>query len=159
MKTRNKTCCFTGHRSLSPKAWETLPMQLEQTLGSLIQSGVKFFGAGGARGFDTLAAQTVIKLRETYPQIKLALVLPCQNQTHGWSREEIYQYSWVMSQADKVVYTSQEYFPGCMHKRNRYLVDNSGVCVCYLSHTGGGTAYTVDYAKKQGLLVLNLAKK
>ncbi len=61
------------------------------------------------------------------------------------------------AQADKVVYTSQEYTRGCMFKRNRYLVDNSGVCVCYLARDAGGTAYTVNYAKRQGLEIINLA--
>lgn len=47
---------------------------------------------------------------------------------------------------------------GYMHKRNRYLVDNSSVCVCYLTEDTGGTAYTVNYAIKSGLKVINTAK-
>ena len=39
-------------------------------------SGYLYFGAGGALGFDTLAAQTVLDLKKDYPQIKLILVLP-----------------------------------------------------------------------------------
>ena len=62
------------------------------------------------------------------------------------------------AQADKVVYTAQQYTPGCMHRRNRHLVDNSGVCVCYLTRNSGGTAYTVNYAKKQGVNVFNIAE-
>lgn len=49
------------------------------------------------------------------------------------------------------------YFKGCMHKRNRHLVDNSGYCICYLTRTQGGTAYTVDYALERGLPVINIA--
>ena len=45
-----------------------------------------------------------------------------------------------------------------MHKRNRHLVDNSSVCVCYLNKENGGTAYTVDYAGKKGLEIINLVK-
>ena len=44
-----------------------------------------------------------------------------------------------------------------MHKRNRHLVDNSSVCVCYLNKENGGTAYTVRYAGKKGLEIINLA--
>ena len=57
-----------------------------------------------------------------------------------------------------MVYTAQQYARGCMHKRNRHLVDNSSVCVCYLNRESGGTAYTVDYAEKQGLEIINLAR-
>ena len=57
-------------------------------------------------------------------------------------------------QGIKPLYQSQ----GCMHKRNRHLVDNSSVCVCYLNKENGGTAYTVDYAGKKGLEIINLVK-
>ncbi len=122
----------------------------------LIQSGVRYFGAGGARGFDALAAQSVLRLRERYPHIKLILVLPCKSQTRGWRKEDIQTYETIMAAADKITYTSQEYTPGCMHKRNRHLVDHSGICICYLRSSTGGTAYTVDYARKNGVPVINL---
>ena len=35
----------------------------------------------GALGFDTIAAQAVLSVKETYPEVKLILVLPCENQT------------------------------------------------------------------------------
>ena len=31
------------------------------------------------------------------------------------------------------------------------------VCVCYLNRESGGTAYTVRYAKRKGLEIINLA--
>ena len=68
-------------------------------------------------------------------------------------------YSIRMKQANKVVYTSQEYTRDCMFKRNRHLVDYSSVCICYLNKSTGGTAYTVEYAKKRGLQIINLAEK
>ena len=45
-----------------------------------------------------------------------------------------------------------------MHRRNRYLVDHGCVCVCYLTGDSGGTAYTVRYAEKQGLEIINIAQ-
>ena len=68
-------------------------------------------------------------------------------------------YESIKEQADKVVYTSEEYTRGCMHKRNRHLVDNSSVCICYLTESTGGTAYTVNYAKEKGLMTINVAEK
>ena len=53
-----------------------------------------------------------------------------------------------MKAADKVVYTSQDYYSGCMHKRNRHLVDNSSRCICFLNEKTGGTFYTVNYASE-----------
>lgn len=127
-------------------------------LESLIEYGYCFFAAGGALGFDTIAAQTVLELKKQHPQIKLILVLPCLSQTKSWSDTDKQIYEQIKGQADKVVYTSQEYTQGCMHKRNRHLVDNSSVCVCYLSKTSGGTAYTVEYARSKGLRIINIAE-
>lgn len=147
---RDYTCCFTGHRALPPEERGAIAYQLEQTVIMLIQAGIRFFGAGGARGFDTLAAQTILKLRRKYPHIKLILVLPCLSQTQGWQDEDIKVYESINTAADKVTYTSEKYTQGCMHKRNRHLVDHSSICVCYLTEDRGGTAYTVNYAKKAG---------
>ena len=152
------TVCFTGHRKMPPEQMDTLARQLKEELTNLIKNGYIYFGAGGALGFDTLAAQTVLELKRNYPHIKLILVLPCLSQTRGWSAVDVEIYENIKRKADKVVYTSQEYTRGCMHKRNRHLVDNSSVCVCYLTEGTGGTAYTVDYAKKNNLTVINLGE-
>lgn len=57
-----------------------------------------------------------------------------------------------------MVYTSQEYHRGCLFQRNRYLVDHSAYCVCYLLQERTGTSYTAQYAREQGLEVRNLAQ-
>lgn len=138
---------------------DTLARRLKTILIDLIENGYQYFGAGGALGFDTLAAQTVLELKSEYPQIKLILVLPCLSQADSWGTYDKEIYERIKSAADKAVYTSKEYTKGCMHKRNRHLVDNSSVCICYLTEVSGGTAYTVEYAKKKGLLVINTAEQ
>lgn len=155
--TRNKTCCFTGHRTLPPQAQAQIVSRLEPILIDLIHSGVHYFGTGGALGFDTLAAQTVLRLRDRYPQIKLILVLPCRSQANNWQETDVNTYNAIKQAADKVVYTSETYTPDCMYKRNRHLVDHSSICICYLTQRRGGTFYTVNYAKTQGLHIINLA--
>lgn len=154
---REQTCCFTGHRQIPPGVQAEIKGKLERVITDLYQKGIRCYEAGGALGFDALAAKTVIHLREKCPGMELILALPCLTQTRGWKPEDIAEYERIKTQADKVIYTAQQYTPGCMHKRNRHLVDHSGVCVCYLTREKGGTAYTVNYAKKQGLNVVNTA--
>ena len=157
-KKRMQTCCFTGHRELPPEEQAEIANRLECVISAQYQKGIRYDGAGGALGFDALAARTVIRLRESYPDMKLILVLPCLTQTRGWRPEDVAEYERIKAQADKVVYTAQQYTRGCMHRRNRHLVDNSGVCVCYLNRDSGGTAYTVRYAKEKGLEIVNLVQ-
>lgn len=154
---KERTACFTGHRTIPFLQRRKIEKRTEEALIEAIKQGYQFFGAGGALGFDTLAAQTVLRLRKTYPQIKLILVLPCLSQTRGWRPEDIAEYERIKAAADKVVYTSQEYTRDCMFKRNRHLVDNSSLCIAYLTENTGGTAYTVDYARSKGLIIRNVA--
>ena len=155
----NNSCFFTGHRVIpADKRNEIKKAVMLHCINLIDNCGVTDFIAGGALGFDTLAAQTVLKLKKEYPHIKLILVLPCLSQTKGWREEDIQIYETIKAAADKVVYTSQQYTRDCMHKRNRHLVDHSGVCICYLTESNGGTAYTVNYANKHGLKIINLAE-
>lgn len=158
VRAKNRTCCFTGHRILPDAQIETIKKRLEHEIEHLIQQGVLYFGCGGALGFNTLAAQAVLRFRTLYPQIKLILVLPCRGQESSWKEQDKSIYNQIKMQANKVVFTSEDYYTGCMFKRNRRLVDESGWCICYLSHRGGGTAYTVSYALKKGLQIINLFK-
>lgn len=68
-------------------------------------------------------------------------------------------YDEIKESADKVIYTFKEHTRGCMHKRNRYFVDSSSVCVCYLTESTSGTLYTVSYVNKKESLVINVAEK
>ena len=154
---KNQTCCFTGHRKIPSDEYTDIAERTQEEIIKLINNGYRYFGAGGAIGFDTLAAWIVLKLKSDYPHIRLILVLPCREQTRGWSEKDKKIYNQILDDADKVVYTSENYNRGCMFKRNRHLVNNSSVCICYLTEQSGGTAYTVKYAKTHGLRVINAA--
>ncbi|MEG2719542.1 MAG: SLOG family protein, partial [Clostridia bacterium] len=124
---------------------------------SLIEAGYCYFGTGGALGFDTLAATAVLELKQAYPHIKLILVLPCLEQAIGWTEQSIATYEEIKNRCDKCTYTSKHYDSSCMQKRNRHLVDHSSVCIAFLTKNSGGTAFTVDYAEKQKVRVVNIA--
>lgn len=153
---RDKTACFTGHRKIPTEQYAEINQRLINAIIGLIDEGYIYFGTGGALGFDTMAAQAVIALKMQYPYIRLILILPCISQADSWSVHEREVYEAMKRQADKIVYISTEYTKGCMHKRNRHLVDSSSACICYLTKPGGGTAYTVEYARKRGLKIINI---
>jgi len=158
MNQKEKTCCFTGHRNIPVSEYQNIKRKLRETIKNLAERGIIYYGAGGALGFDTLAAQAVLSLQTEFPQLRLILVLPCLSQTQGWPEKERQVYEEIKAQAAKVRYVSEKYTPDCMYRRNRHLVKYSGVCICYMNRSTGGTAYTVNYAKQQGLEIINLAQ-
>lgn len=153
---RPYTACFTGHRTVPIVKRPIVKERLKETVESLIRQGYLYFGAGGAMGFDTMAAECVLELREKYPNIKLILVLPCRDQTAKWSEKDVQKYNEILGLCDKITYVSEYYTDGCMLERNRRLVDGSSVCIANKTRERGGTAYTVNYAYKSDVEVINL---
>lgn len=159
MIPRDKICCFTGHRNLPARTLPDLKRRLADAIELLIGQGVCCFAAGGARGFDALAAREVLKKRERYPHIKLILVLPFEGQEASWREEDRQEFWAIRRRADKVAVLAPRYEQGCYFARNRRLVEESGTCLCYLTRERSGTGMTVRYAERQGLRVLNLAER
>lgn len=153
------TCSFTGHRKIGCAAYSSLGRQLFTKITQLIQKGYTFFCSGGALGFDLLAAQTVIRLKEDFPSIRLCMILPCRNQDKFWTEAQKAEYQAVLRNADEVIYTSEAYYRGCMLKRNRIMVDASSYVLAFLENETGGTKYTVDYAVKHGITLEFLSSK
>ena len=151
-----ETVCFTGHRDIPRDHAFSLPRVLERELITLVERGATVFRAGGAVGFDTVAALKVLELREIYPQIELELILPCRNQTERWPEAEIRTYEYILDKADRHEFLFERYVSGCMLERNRRLVKGSDVCVAYCYQNRGGTLYTMTHALKEGLEVINL---
>ena len=154
---KEKTVCFTGHRVISAEDMPVVMSRLYSLMAEHILRGYKNFICGGAVGFDTLAAESVIGFKARFPHIKLILCLPCRDQTAKWaSVSDLAKYKEILGKADEVEYIQPFYTDGCMHKRNRWMVDNSSVCVSFLKQRRGGTLYTYNYAKKSGLEIYNL---
>ncbi len=153
----NGFCAFSGHRSLPREEIPRLRELLCREIGAQADAGRFGFLCGGAMGFDTLAAEAVLSTRARRPEITLTLALPCPGQHLRWPAAAQRRFTEILEQADEVVYVSPEYHRFCMLQRNRFLVDHSGLLICYLTQERGGTAYTVSYALKQGVPVTNLA--
>lgn len=156
---KNTTVCFTGHRDIPTEQRKEILKALARTIGELYLEGYRTFCAGGALGFDTLAAAVVLVLKKKRDDVRLHLVLPCPDQTKGWKQADIDMYDSIKNEADEISYTAPRYERGCMHARNRQLVENSSACVAYMTHQTGGTAYTVSYAKQQNLRIINVAER
>ena len=77
---------------------------------------------------------------------------------NDWNEEDIESYNYLLKKADSVIVLHDKYKRGCYYSRDRYLVDNSSVCISYQKRKKCGTAYTVDYALKKEIKILNTAE-
>lgn len=153
-----KTCAFTGHRILSENICDLRAALTEQIKHLILDYNINEFTCGGARGFDMLAAEAVLSLKAEFPMLRLVMVLPCKDQDKYWSEKDKLRHAYILAGADDIIYLSETYDDTCMLKRNRYLIDNCSVCLCYKKSKRGGTAYTVKYAQKHNKHIINLAE-
>jgi uncharacterized phage-like protein YoqJ len=155
--TRAHTCCFTGHRVFARSHADQIRPMLERAVRTLIAGGYYRFVAGGALGFDTVAAETILSLRDEFQSLRLVVVAPFLGQAKGWREADRFRYERICSAADDLQILGAGYHRGCMRVRNQAMVDMSSFCLAYLNHRPSGTAQTVDYAFQNGLPVVNIA--
>ena len=144
---REKAVAFTGHRDLQR---DFNKKELEFIIEEYILNGKDTFLIGMAVGFDTVCFKVVEGLKKRYKNIKIIACVPCENQQKNFTYSQKLEYARMIKNADQVIMVSKEYTPYCMQKRNMYMVDNCSVLIAYLRRNSGGTANTVNYAKKQG---------
>lgn len=158
---REYSCFFTGHRYIKKIAEPSIRKAVRSEAERLINDeGVVDFIAGGALGFDTIAAKEIISLKEKYDYIKLHLYLPCFNQMENWNERDKYTGRMIMSYCDSKTYiTEGNYVTGCMHLRNKQMAKDAKFCIAYMTKPQSGTAYTVSCAEDFGGIVINIANE
>lgn len=161
------SCAFTGYRPEKfpfefdeySSEYKNFENDLTSAIINAANSGCKVFYSGLARGFDIVAAELVIMLRETGRDIKLHCVMPFKNQFDGWEIKWQLRYLRVVKSADDITVLSDSYFPGCYNNRNKFMIDRSDTVITYFDGQKGGTASTIRMAEKNGLYIMNIAEE
>lgn len=162
--SKERSCCFTGHRvqklpwgsNESDPRCAALRIRMYDTAETLYEKGIRHYICGMAQGCDMLFCEEVLKLREDRAGITVEAALPCKGQDARWLPSYQRRYWDLLEQCDYVTFLSEEYTEDCMRRRNEYMVDHSRVLVAAFSGRHGGTMQTVNYAKRQGLDVIQL---
>lgn len=158
------TCTFTGYRP-EKLPWKynensdrctKLKKKIYDITDALYFAGIRHFICGMAKGCDIFFAEAILKLQMKYDDITLEAAIPCETQTKGWNKAEKERYIDILSKCDYKTVLQKEYTRDCMLKRNRYMVKNSSVLVAVFDGKAGGTSYTIDYAKKLNLEIIEI---
>ena len=162
MTKEQQTCCLTGHRIIPPGEQNKIMVRARNILLRLIrEKNVRYFGVGGAVGFDMLAAEFLLDLKaHKEQQLKIISVLPYPGwrETGDWTDELRKREEQILRACDKVIYVRQEYEKNVFLLRDRKLVDGSAYCVSYCNRPRTGTAYTVRYALDHGVKAFNASR-
>lgn len=86
------------------------------------------------------------QLRKEYPDIFVAVVLACIPKGKRGHRD-----------TGDTMYPEIEGHPKfAIERRNKWMIDISNYCLCYIDHTWGGAYKFARMAKRCGLQVINL---
>ena len=157
---REKTCSFTGHRpeklpwrdnEEDPRCLE-LKARLAEAVEAAYDRGMRHFLCGMARGADFYCCEAALALRDRRPGVTVEAVIPCEEQAARWREQDRRRYFSLVERCDYETMVQHRYTHGCMQRRDRYMVDRSGLLIAaYDGMTLGGTMYTLTYAMRQGL--------
>ena len=108
---------------------------------------------GSHGSFDSIVLKALRELKQAYPHICYNVVLaymPGEKQSY-----EIYDPTETL--LPEGIETAPKRF--AISWRNKWMVRESQIVVCYIDHTWGGAAQFVKYAKNQGKEIINLAEQ
>ncbi|MCI9272981.1 MAG: DUF1273 domain-containing protein [Clostridiales bacterium] len=161
------TACFSGYREEKfpfplrdgNQPFDRLKRDLTAAILEAVDQGYGDFYTGACYGFDILAGEAVLAVRDKLSQpIHLLAAIPFENQAQLWSEHWRDRYYSMLERSDRVITLQPRYTRGCFQKRNQYMIDRSNLLICYHNGTGGGTDSTVRSAERQGRYVINLCK-
>lgn len=164
MRGRQSACCFTGHRP-AKLPWGNdeldirclaLKARLRAAVECAILEGTEHFICGMAEGCDLYFCEIVLELKGRYPHVTLEAALPCPTQADKWSEASRARYRALLSRCDYETMVQEAYTPGCMQRRNRYMVDHASLLIAAHDGLPGGTRYTIEYALRRGLQVVDI---
>lgn len=163
--THADTCCFTGHRPArlpwgsnenSPRCRD-LKERLAAALENTYRQGYRHFLCGMAQGADLYFGEAVVALRAVHPEVKLEAAIPFEGQADRWPEADRRRRQALLDACDYESVVQHRYGPGCMQRRNRFMVNRSSLLLAvYDEEPGGGTAATVLYAVQKGVPIVLL---
>ncbi len=159
------TCAFTGHRA-EKLPWgynendprcRRLKRTLYDTLEAVYESGFHRFICGMAEGCDLYFCEAVLALREDHADVTLEAAVPFAGQAEHWGAALRQRYESLLARCDTVTVLQERYSPGCMMKRNRYMVDRADLIIACYDGKSGGTLNTLRYAIERDIQIVHLA--
>lgn len=164
MRGRQSACSFTGHRPAklpwryreSDERCVALKRRIRDAVEAAYAEGYRHFLCGMAQGCDLYFCECVLALRGRCPDVTVEAVIPCPEQAEEWPATEQTRYRMLKAACDYETVVSERYVPGCMQRRNRYLVDHASLLIAAYDGSSGGTRNTIQYAISRGLDIVDL---
>lgn len=136
---------------------------LESRFITLLEEGLEWVIVSGQLGVEMWAAEVVIALQESYPQLKFAIITPFQEQDKNWNDTNKDKYQMLLANADYTTsLTSKQYeAPWQFIEKDKFFLRNSdGLLIVYDSENEGSPKFMKkmadSYAEKSDYCVITI---
>ena len=150
------TVAFFGHRHIDD--FFRTESKLQDHISELLRNNeyVEFL-VGRNGDFDQMTSSTVLRCKRSVrgDNSALVLVLPYQTSEFQNNEDSFYRY---YDEIEVYEDATEAHFKKAIQIRNRSMVDRADMIICYVNRDEGGAYQTIQYAKKQGKTVINLAE-
>ena len=149
------TVAFLGHRYLeNPQRIEKL---LEEQIKRLLEEKnyVEFI-VGRNGDFDQYASSAVLRVKEEYrgDNSSLLLILPYLTAEYRKNQKYFEDY---YNDIEISFAASKAHPKAAIQLRNCEMIDRADLILCYLERESGGAYQSVQYARRKGKSIINLA--
>ena len=146
------TVMFCGHADF--QAGDEIKKKMFSVLREILEMDknvVFYFGGYGA--FDSFSFCYVEGYKQIFERIKTVFITPYITPTYENLMNAKMLY-------DECIYPELENVPlkFAIIERNKWMVEKSDIVVAYVNRGWGGAWKTLEYAKKQGKRIFNLAE-
>ena len=152
---RDRTCSFTGHRPEKLKrSYEECLRSLTKAIMDSYDDGFRIFISGMSRGIDLWAAHIILVLRSFHPEIRLVAAIPFAGFDSRWDLEDRRIFQSLLAQADASCIVTKVKAASSFQLRNVWMVDRSSRLIACWDGDPGGTANTIQYAKRMNKTII-----
>ena len=142
------TCCFFGHKDAPSSIYDKLEEAIEKVI---IVQGVTSFLVGNQGHFDSMVLKVLRCMKVKYPHISYNVVLAYMpTEKDEWNP---YEFGETML-PEGIEGVHPRY---AISWRNKWMVNESDIVICYVTHSWGGAARYVEMAEKKEKHIINLA--
>ena len=146
---------FIGHRHICAKNIEE---KLIQAIQTEIDNGCRAFTMGTHGEFDCLALDCCRRMRNTYFDMLVEVVITSLNSIKKDSKTDYVPYSDV----ETVMYKIEDaHYKRQITLSNRQMIENCDTLICYVDNSAykSGAKTALRYAEKRGLKIVNLFRE